>query len=212
MTTFADIKSAIADDIDDTSGEYAAQISTAVSAAIRYCERARYYFNQTRDKAFPTVSGRAIYNGDDLTDIATLVQARAVFLIEASGQALPLDKITAEEMEVLAGAATAGKPTSYSYFAQQMRLFPTPDAAYTIRLQLSPYRLTPLVNESDTNAWLTEAYDLVKARAKYILHKDTIKDANLAAEALNDFNDQHGALRKETDLRNGTGYIRPTQF
>lgn len=211
MTTFSDIKSAIADDLDDTSGEYAAQISAAVIGAIRYCERAKYYFNQTRDKTFTTESGRDIYDGNDLPDVATLVQAQEV-LIEAGGQALPLDKITAEDMEVLAGTATAGQPTRYSYFAQQMRLFPTPDATYTIRLQLSPYRLVPLANEGDTNAWLSEAYDLVKARAKYILHKDTLKDANLAAEALNDYNDQHGALRKETDLRNGTGFVRPTDF
>lgn len=53
---------------------------------------------------------------------------------------------------------------------------------------------------------------MVKARAKYILYKDILKDAALAAEALNDYNDQHDALKAETSRRNATGCIRATAF
>jgi hypothetical protein len=118
------------------------------------------------------------------------------------------------DMEQLADSSgSRGEPYAFTYFGQRIRLYPMPDAtAYTIRLQLGPYRLTPLSADSDTNAWLSEAYDLVKARAKYILAKDTLKDAAVAAEALNDFNDQDNALTGETTSRNATGYIRPTDF
>src|SRR5690606_16496709 len=99
------------------------------------------------------------------------------------------------EMELLSdNSASTGEPYAWSYYNQEIRLYPIPDGVYTIRLQLGNYRLTALASDSDTNAWLDEAYDLLKARAKYILYKNTIKDAALAAEALNDFNDQLQAL------------------
>jgi hypothetical protein len=214
MTTFSDIKDAIADDIDDTTGEYSAQIATAVLAAIRYCDRKTYYFNETRDVTFSTVNGQEWYGAADNANIPTLVRIVDVWSEDAAGQRTPLVRMIPSDLETLAdNSASRGEPFAFAYFGQRIRLYPIPDAtAYTIRLQLGPYRLTPLSADSDTNAWLSEAYDLVKARAKYILAKDTLKDATIAAEALNDFNDQDNALAGETTSRNATGYIRPTDF
>jgi hypothetical protein len=214
MTTFSDIKAAIADDIDDTTGEYAAQIATAVLAAIRYCERKTYYFNETRDVTFATVDGQEWYDSSDNANIPTLVRIVAAWTEDSAGQRDELIRMMPADMEQLADSSgSRGEPYAFTYFGQRIRLYPMPDAtAYTIRLQLGPYRLTPLSADSDTNAWLSEAYDLVKARAKYILAKDTLKDAAVAAEALNDFNDQDNALTGETTSRNATGYIRPTDF
>lgn len=214
MTTLADITAAIADDVDDTTGEYGAQITSAVLAAIRYCERKTYYFNETRDVTFTTVADQDWYGSADNSNIPTLVKIQAAFLTDSSGQTIEIFRTTPEHLELLLDAsATSNKPYWWTYFGQRIRLYPKPDVAtYTVRLQLGPYRLTPLVNPSDTNAWLDEAYDMVKARAKYVLYKDTIKEPALAAEALNDFEDQKKALKAETAQRNGTGNIRPTQF
>lgn len=214
MTTFSDIKDAIADDIDDTVGEYSSQIATAVLAAIRYCERKTYYFNETRDVTFSTVNGQEWYDAADNANIPTLVRIVAAWTEDSAGQRDELVRMMPTDMEQLADSSgSRGEPYAFTYFGQRIRLYPIPDAtAYTIRLQLGPYRLTPLSADSDTNAWLSEAYDLVKARAKYILAKDTLKDAVIAAEALNDFNDQDMALAGETASRNGTGVIRATEF
>lgn len=214
MTTLADITGAIADDIDATNGEYSAQITDAVLAAIRYCERKLFYFNETRDETFTTIQAQDWYTATDNTNIPTLVRLQTAYLIDSGNQITELSRDTPENMEVLADAsASSGRPTCFAYYAQKIRLYPVPDAGpYTVRLQLGPYRLTPLASPNDTNAWLTEAYDMVKARAKYILQKDTLKDPALAAEALNDFKDQLGALKAETAQRSGTGYIVPTQF
>lgn len=213
MTTFADIKAEIADDIDDTTGEYAVQIGRAVKAAIRYAERFAFYFNETRDKTFATVPGREWYDAADLADIATLVRIEAAYLHQASGQLTELIRFPPGEIEALAdNSAASGEPYGFVYFGQRIRLYPIPNAAYTVRLQLGPYRLAPLALDSDSNAWLDEAYDLVKARAKYLIHKDTTKDSGLAAEALSDYQDQFAVLKGETSSRNGAGRIVPTQF
>ena len=105
-----------------------------------------------------------------------------------------------------------GEPTSWAYFGKRLRLHPIPDGQYTIRLQLGPYRLAPITDSTDGNVWTSDAFDMIKARAKYLIYKDIIKDAALAAEALNDYETQHAALKQETSRRNGSGFIRATCF
>lgn len=214
MTTLADIMSDIADDVDDTTGEYADQIKKAVQGAQRYCERRTFYFNETRDVTFPTVNGQEWYDETDNANIPTLVRINAAYSEDSQGQRTTLIRVPPSELETLSdNSAASGEPYLWTYFDQQIRLYPIPAATvYTIRLQLGPYRLGALSDPSDTNAWLTEAYDLMKARAKYILAKNTLKDANIAVEALNDYQDQYMALKAETSSRNGSGCIQPTGF
>lgn len=213
MATFGDLKSAIADDLDDTTMEYASQIAAAVQAAIRYCERTTFYFNETRDKTFQTIVGQQWYDSADLADIPTLVRIQTAYFIDSGGQITTMIRMPPEEMEVLSdNTAANGEPYGWAYFGKRIRIYPIPNDVYTIRLQLGPYRLTPLNADDDTNVWTEDAYDMIKARAKYIVYKDTLKEAALAAEALNDYQDQFDALKRETSSRNGTGRIRPTQF
>jgi hypothetical protein len=213
MITLADLTADIADDIDDTTNEYGNAILKAVQGAQRDCERFTFYFNETRDKIFATVAGRAIYAKSDLADIASLARIQAAFLVDVAGQVTSLSPRTPEELELLSdNSAARGQPSGYAYFNQAIRLYPIPNAVYTVRLQLGPYRLTALSQPTDSSAWLDEAYDLIKARAKYRLYKNTLKDANLAAEALNDFNEQLSQLKAETSSRNGSGFVRPTEF
>lgn len=212
MTTLSDLSGAIADDIDDTEGEYASQIVKAVQAAQRYCERENYYFNETRDQTFPTVDGQEWYDAADNANIPTLVHIYALYSEDGNGVRLKLDRVTEEEIERLSdSSASTGEHYCWAYYGQKIRLYPIPGAqVFTIRMQISPYRLDTLSAATDTNAWLNEAYDLMKSRAKYILAKDTLKDAAMAVEALNDYQDQHDALKRETSKRKGTGRIRPT--
>ena len=214
MATLADIKADIADSIDDTTGEYAAQIATAINKAIRYCERKTFYFNETRDVTFVTVDGQEWYGAADNANIPTLVHIQAAFREDANNVRLPLNYDYPQSIELLAdNSAIRGEPMSYTYFGQRVRLYPIPDTQpFTIRLQVGPYRLTALSGDADSNVWTTEAQDLITARAKYIVANDTLKDAVIAAEALNDYNDQLTALEAETSSRNGSGYIQPTSF
>lgn len=214
MTTYANLQADIADDLDDTTGEYASQIKKAILGAIRYCERNTYYFNETRDITFPTVNGREWYSATDNANIPTLVHIAGVWSEDSAGSRSIIKETTPQELELLSdNAASRGEPYAYTYFGQRIRLYPVPnDAVYTIRLHVGPYRLTPLSADTDENAWLNEAYDMIKARAKYIIYKNTLKDAALAAEALNDYNDQETALKSETTSRNATGYVQATDF
>lgn len=214
MTTLSDLRADIADDVDDTTGEYAGQIIKAIQAAQRYCERHTFFFNETRDITFPTVQDQEWYDDNDHPDIRTLVRIVAAYSEDAQGQRTTMVRVPPEEIETLSdNSAARGEPYLWTYFNQKIRLYPIPGAtSYTIRLQVGPYRLAPLVNPGDSNAWLDYAYDMIKARAKYIFAKNTLKDPALAAESLNDYMDQYNALKAETSARNGTGTICPTHF
>ena len=213
-STFSNLMLQIADEIDDTVGEYAAQIQNACYQAIRFCERDVYYFNETRDETFVTVSGQEWYTGADNANIPTLIRVQEAYCERQDGRRTRMNRTTPEEIEILAdNAASRGEPYAWTYFGRRLRIYPIPDAEpYTIRLQLGPYRLATITDASDSNVWTTEAFDMVKARAKYVLYKDILKDATLAAEALNDYNDQHSALKAETSRRNASGCIRVTCF
>lgn len=213
-STFSDLILQIADEIDDTSGEYSGQITSACYAAIRYCERDIYYFNETRDVTFSTVNGQEWYGSADNSNIPTLVRIVEAYCERSDGERTRMQRETPEEIELISdNSASRGEPYAYTYFGQRVRIYPIPDATvYTIRLQIGPYRLATITSASDSNVWTTEAFDMVKARAKYIIYKDIMKEADLAAEALNDYNDQHSALKAETSRRNAGGFIRVTCF
>jgi len=214
MPTYADLQGDIADDIADSVGEYTAQIKKAILGAIRYYSNQVYYFNELQSITFPTVNGRQWYDAADNANIPTLVHITEAYSEDSQGQRATLFRDTPENIEILSdNSGSNGEPYAWTYFGQRIRLYPTPNAqVFTIRLQVTPYRLDTLEDDTDTNAWLNEAYDLIKARAKYILAKNTLLDVAVATEALNDAADQDNRLKAETSSRNGRGYITATCF
>jgi len=212
-TTIDALQLRISDEIDDVHNEYVRQIQEAIFAAIRFCEREPFYFNQTRDVAFSTLDGQEFYTSAAVDAIGELGGLHAVYLEDGQGRRRQLRPISNEEMEVLnENLAPWGEPCAYVYFAQKLRLYPVPDKSYVIRLQISPMRLETIEDLTQVSAWFVEAADMVRARAKYELYKDILKDGVQAQAALNDFHEQREALRAETSRRNGTGRILATCF
>ncbi len=212
--TFYDMLTVISDEVDDTTGEYLNQIQTCIFKAIRVCEREPYYFNETRDVTFQTASGQEWYDSRDNPNIASLVRIVAAYSEDANGQRIILTRSSPEDLEIVShGNSATGQPNSFTYFGQRIRLFPVPgEEEFTIRLQLGPYRLAPIQSANDSNVWFTEAFDMVKARAKFEFYRNYIQDAELAAAALNDFREQDDLLKAETSRRNGSGCIKATAF
>jgi len=212
--TFQEMIVAIADDLDDSHNEYLAQIQAAIFSAIRFCEREAFYFNQNREIVFKTIAGQAIYDGMAHADIATLAGLSAVYCQKMGERAQALQPMPAQRWERLQPNGTSfGRPQHYNYFAQTLRLYPTPDdARYLIRLSLEPKRLSMPTSMDEDHPWFLEAFDLIKARAKYELYKNILQDASQAAASWNDFLEQLQALRAETSRRISTGNIAATVF
>lgn len=210
--TLGNLIQIIADEIDDTTSEYVSQIQEAIFSAIRFCERYPFYFNESRDVTFMTTRGREWYGLPDIPAIATIAGLQAVYC-DMLVYKLKLRPATPQEIEILDGEnLRTGEPSHYLYYGQKIRIYPIPNATYLIRLQVAPVRFPTVKTIDEQNPWFVEAFDMIKARAKYELYKDILKDASMAGAALNDFNEQLEVLRAETSRRHGTGKVRATGF
>jgi hypothetical protein len=198
MSTYLEMRERIADEVDD--GDIDTQIGRAILTAIRFYERTRFWFNQ-KTFTFATVAAQEEYSVSDAADIATFLEVKSAY-ITSSGIRYPFPQVDYEVLDAAQNGAITGRPTNWAYFAQKIRPFPIPDAAYTATIS-AHYRLTELSADGDTNVWTTEAEELIRQRAKKILAIDITKEPmdSVGADAL-ETAALEGLLR-ETALRRG---------
>ncbi|EJF77791.1 Uncharacterised protein [Candidatus Bartonella washoeensis] len=210
--TFSHLVSVIQDEIDDITDEYVPQIQESIFAAIRFCERESFFFNESRDVVFTTRAGKAVYDATDTPHIETAVTIKGVFLHSDRHHKFALEQRSPLSLEPLLSSGHQGMPVCYSYFDKKLHLYPTPDAGYPIQLLLSPMRLEEFENAHQEHPWFVHGFDLIKARAKYELYKNILKEPDCAAAAYNDFKEQLHELRAETSKRHNVTRIVPTEF
>uniref|UniRef100_UPI00235EC277 phage adaptor protein n=1 Tax=Bartonella sp. ML70XJBT.G TaxID=3019093 RepID=UPI00235EC277 len=204
--------SVIQSEIDDITDEYIGQIQESIFAAIRFCERESFYFNESRDVVFTTQAGKGVYDATDTRHIETAVKIKSVFLFSDQHHKIELKQRSPFSLEPSLSSDQQGTPVYYSYFDRKLHLYPTPDRAYQVQLLLSPVRLEELENANQEHPWFVHGFDLIKARAKYELYKNILKEPDCAAAAYNDFNEQLHTLRAETSQRHNVSRIIPTDF
>lgn len=210
--TLSHLVSVIQDEIDDITDEYVAQIQESIFAAIRFCERESFYFNESRDVTFQTRAGQGAYDASDTRHLETAVKIKSVYLSWDQHHKLELERRSPFALEPSLSSEQQGTPVCYSYFDRKLHLYPTPDRAYQIQLLLSPQRLSEIESVDEEHPWFIYGFDLIKARAKYELYKNILKEPDCAAAAYNDFNEQLHELRAETSKRHNVTRIIPTDF
>lgn len=210
--TLSHLVSVIQDEIDDITDEYVSQIQESIFSAIRFCERESFYFNESRDVVFHTRAGQGIYDASDTRHIETAVKIKSVYLKSGQYHKLELERRSPFSLEPSLSSGQQGTPVCYSYFDKKLHLYPIPDRAYQIQLFLCPHRLSEVESVDEEHPWFVHGFDLIKARAKYELYKNILKDPDCAAAAYNDFTEQLYELRAETSKRHNVTRIIPTDF
>jgi hypothetical protein len=188
VTDFVTMQTRIADELvrDDLSN----QIKLAINDGIKQWEAERFRFNEKRyriltvaqqeyyDVITPTLltsAGAAVDTGETILEIDSMVRG---------GSRYPLTDRTQSWMDDQQSGNSYGPPTDYAFFANQLRFFPIPDAIYTVDIscmgRLGP---NPLVDDGDTNAWMTEGEVIIRGQAKLILCRDVLKDKGGQADA-----------------------------
>ena len=207
MATYLDIITRIGD--ESLRSDMANQIKLCIQDAIAHYEVDRFWFNQFRDRVFTTVADQEFYGETDLSDIPNILELDAVTLTVGSTR-WPVTKAGYVEIEAWnVDAGSRGQPTHYSYWGQQIRLYPVPDATYQVRLS-GLFKLPALVADTDANAWTNEAEDLVRHRAKSILYSQYLRDdANAARATVLEMAAQE-RLSATTARRLASGDIRPS--
>lgn len=204
MATFGDLKARIADDL--ARSDLNAQIGHEINDAIAHHSAERFWFNETVDTGF-TAAGQSLYaiaSDSAIADFVKVDRLSAVLgthswvLRRADPLRLPED----EE------GGPQGQPSSWAYYMDQFRLYPTPDREYGLRIQ-GHARFAPLSADADANPWTNAAESLIRASAKKRIYARIIRNHDEAALAEADETRDLDRLRRETTRRQATGIIRP---
>ena len=174
MSTFGTVRNRILSDLNRTSAnDLTSSVETEINTAIAFYERRRFWFLEARATA-DTVAGQEYYAlPEDFRDDDSLV-------IQAISNTYPLIKRTYEEIEQwFVQSSTTGQPTDYAIYDEQIRLYPIPNAQYT--MTLSYYKqLSALSGEDNTNDWMVEAEGLIRARVEWVMFARKIRDYDAA--------------------------------
>lgn len=203
MSTFGVMKARIADEL--ARADITTQIERAIQSAITHHERKRFFFNEAID-TFTSAASQEWYSATDAAWIATAVQIDSL-RVTISDRPYPLIKWTMDEMEeVSSGSAITGDPTNYAFYRQQIRLYPVPNAARTMTAAYVE-RFATMTSDTDTNAWMVEAEELIRLRAKMIIWRDVIRDMEEYATLVPFEAEALRALQQEGNRRAGSGRV-----
>ena len=162
MTDYATMRTRIADELANDGDITSAQINYAIQDTIKQYERRPWWFNQ-KTATFSTVASQEYYSSSDLSDIPDIVQIIAATVTNTlKGPLKAVDYLTIDDEQ---DGSVEGEPRVFAYFKENIRLYPIPDAVYTITLSYI-YRLTALSADGDSNAWTTDAEELIRSGAK----------------------------------------------
>lgn len=212
MSTLAIMKARIADEL--ARSDLTSQIAYAISDAIAAYEDERFFFNESRGTTFSTVAAQEFYGESDAAAIGAIQKFDYVFAYQGT-QAYKLNYCGPEELEHLSDtASTTGFPWDYTYYNQQIRLYPIPDAVYTVRVGASIKVAAPASDAETGNAWMTHAERLIRARAKFELASHVLYDDDLANAMGVVIEEAAGQLRGRTMRLTmpANARVRPMEF
>ncbi|EJF83561.1 hypothetical protein [Candidatus Bartonella washoeensis] len=213
--TFDYMVTLIQDEIDDTTAEYSVQIQDSIFTAVRLCEREPFFFNEKRMVTFKTQIGKTWYGQKDGFFLYPEMILDAVFLGTHTSTQTQLFFKPSEALQKQYGVQPPlATPAFYTCSDQKIGLFPTPSKVETVRLSYARAHFGEGTDKDkqEDHPWFMHAFDLIKARAKYELYKNILKDPEYAAVSFNDFQEQLQILRTETSRRKGVSNILPMTF
>jgi hypothetical protein len=227
--TYGQIQKQIADELGDRqdllsplsdSTVTLSPIKNAIQSAVSKWERESFYFNEAyTQNLFSTISGQEFYGVGGSSVIATSPYLLRLHVL-VDGNRYPLILRTWDYLDDISSTPTGGgMPVDYAYFAQQLRFYPIPDAAYAITIS-GTNRVPALVSDDDANIWTSDAFDLIKSEAKLILAREVLFDDDLAArmeraiygDPMNPRERGYLSVLKSETMRRGRGKIIPSQF
>src|SRR5690606_3266237 len=215
MSDFITMVNRIANDL--TRDDLTAEIKQAINDAIKTWEGERFGFNEVR-YSLMTVPGQEYYGLSEAGGQGRIMEIDSITITvnDWPSRLIPRTHQWMDDHQVLPNQYL-GQPDSYAVYADQLRLFPIPDSAgphpggsYELIIsalaQLGP---SPLVNDTDTNAWMTEGEQLIRAQALRNLYRFPLRDADGRALAEDMINEAMWNLKRKMAAKAYTGTIRP---
>lgn len=208
--TLGYLKDKIADQI--ARDDLTTQIAETVSDAIRFYQPHRFIFSEGRDTTLSTVVGQEFYTSTDDPLIGTLFAFDYITITIGNAQ-FDVPRYQPEEIELLSQSGTQmGQPQAFSYYNYQLRLYPVPSDVYPLTIAAHQKIAAPAADNTAGNAWMTEAEQLIRGRAKYELAINYTHDLDEAQRMTAYVTEAFDELVGRTNKLTGTGFVTPTQF
>jgi len=209
MTTLATLKAEVADDL--SRSDLTTAIAEAITEAIEYYQPEPFWFTDSRDATFATVADTKEYTSTEDTDIGQFYRLDDVFL-EDGTNIYELREIAISTWQDYQDVAASARPYSFARFQESYFLYPTPAAVYTVRLIGHRKIAAPASDVEADNVWMTNGYQLIRARAVKNVYGKKLRDYEDAAIWQSEEDRQLNRLFVEGSKRTSTGVIRATAF
>lgn len=193
-TDLGTLKQLIASDLERTltdtshaalSRTWNDEIGVAIGDSIQMYKSKHWWFLQepTATAQTSTCSTTTSY----VSEPTGLIQLDSL-RVTANSQRYEVKPVSFSEMESLHDGATTdtGQPYLYTRYGARVRLYPSPDQAYTLTWS-GLFDQASLTSDAISNDWMTHGRLVIKAMAKLILLRDYIKsyeDVPAAQEAV----------------------------
>ncbi|MHA1555092.1 MAG: phage adaptor protein [Alphaproteobacteria bacterium] len=172
MSTYGTMITRVADELAFPA--VVARIPNAIQAATRFYESERFWFNEGESTASTVADQQAYAMPTDF------LEAESLTLTDSSVR-YPIKRRPWSWMRRnnLITSVTA-RPCDWAYFADQIFLYPIPDAVYTLTISFLK-RQSAISAYTDTNDWMVHGEELIRERAKYdLMRQGPARDLEMA--------------------------------
>lgn len=174
MADLATLKSRIASELHRS--DLTTSIASAIADAVLHYQSTPFRFNEAI-ATFSTVAGTEFYA--DLSDVGQIDEVRVL----VNGRKTVLEPWSYGYMEAISTTTnTESQPWAWAWYAEQLRLYPVPDAAYTVTVSYTKQYDVPAA-DGDSNVWTTQAEALIRHAAKKRIYRDVTRDLEAATTA-----------------------------
>ena len=188
-----------------------ADIKDAIIRAIHFFEGDRFHFNEGEASAV-TSTGVAMYTLPlDYREADTFK-----ITYDSAGNSYTLRPVTYQYInEIDINQNTGwGQPNLYATYRDQLRLYPIPDAAYTLTLsyQKDLQDVSASSSTAATNAWFTDGANLISAKTMAYLFRYRLRNFPAALEFDREALVERSRLKQKANRQMGIGFLRKTTF
>ncbi len=171
MATYLETQTRIAGELNRSN--LTAEIKLAILSAIEYYGKRRWWFNEYSTTLVTVASTEYVALPVDFVEMDSLQLT--------SGSNYPIKLCSIYDLTMWRAMSSVGQPTDYCLYQNRIELYPTPNAVFSLPIKYVR-SLTALSADADTNAWITEAEELIRLRAKKDLLANKIHDIGMAKD------------------------------
>lgn len=201
MASYLQLRQRIATELSrgdlDEGGELNDLLKTHVSRACEHYADTKFWFNSLVTTATTSAGTETV---------AVPATIRIVERVTVPAYDRELREVTLVELD---DGDEQALPDTYAYYNDNLKLYPVPDASYTLNVY-GVYQIAAPSADADTNVWTTEAQDLIVGRVKFTLCRGVFRDAEGATLAAAETTEALARLQRETARRLETP-LRPAR-